>query len=741
MTARKQQILLGVVGGAASAVLTMWFRLYFPATDSFADIRDAPAILLAFFAGPWAAVIAGATAAIARAVVGLFGGVGAATWFASSLATFLATLVAVAARRWIFLGARPSFVLGALVAACVEMAHMTVVLTVGSAEYSNAFAVILAAIPFQCGGCAALVAVASLVLNRRQDGRENVYFGALTTVLITVLTITYFVMEQQVVAVSEGRLPITNNIILYPCNFATVLYGIVLSVMALAFAAYVKRRKTNGEGSASAARGRGFRVGLRGKFAISLTVMLGFVGVLIGTILAVHTRWQYELGYAESALAVGRVVANFIDGKRVCRYLETGEKDEYYADIRKLLMSYRGTQDIKYAFVIVPDERGGEYVWGTGTSPTGAEDDLGTREEFFDSDEIQAYGEVFRQERGDCCFIHRSATYGRLMSAALPILGPEGKPVALVCLDVSMDYVDERINQLVLAASLVTLAIILLSLSGYYFFVSRFIVTPAERQIEAEQMRIHAELDVARKIQAEDLPDAATAFPDRPEFALDALIDAAKEVGGDFYDFFLVDDSHLALTIGDVSDKGVPAALFMMKTRTLIRARAQRGGTPAEILRDVNDILVDGNGSGMFVTVYLAVINLRTGEGVSANAGHEHPVICRVGGTFEPVKYGHDPMLGLMPSLTYADRTFRLSPGDTLVVYTDGVPEARNAEGEQYGLKRMTAALGRAGAVGFNALLAGLRSDVRTFAGEAPQFDDITLLAVVFNGSGREGES
>ena len=737
MGERRKQLLLGLLGGAVSATLTLWFRFYIPETDSFADIRDAPSILLGLFCGPIPALIAGAIAACARAAVGLFSGSGSATWFASSLATFCAALVAIAARRFVFLGQRPSFALGAVVAVMVEMMHMVVVLAVGSAESSNAFAVVAAAIPFQCGGAAVAVAVASLLLNRRQNGRENLAVAVLASTIVTFVTLVYFAMKRQAEAIAGGNIPVTDNLCLYPCHLATVLYGIVLSVLAFAFAAYAKRRMAaNPEPDApSAASGSRFRVGLRGRFAISLAVMLGVIGGLIGLVVAIDSRSQYEISYSESTMAVVDFLSKSIDGDRTRAYCETRQKDAYYEDVRRMLVNMLDATCVQYLFVIVPDEKGGTYVWDTDNStPSGLPQDLGTREEAFNEDEIENFCGVFRQKYETCCFIHRSPKYGHLMSVAVPILGSDGVPAAIVCADVPMDYVDKQISQIVLGIVLITLTLVLLCLAAYYFFVSRFIVSPAERQIEAEQDRIHAELNVARKIQADTLPNVFPAFPDRRDFDIYAMMAPVKEVGGDFYDFFLVDDSHLALVIGDVSDKGVPAALFMMTTKTLVNARARQGGTPAEILHDVNDQLHQGNASNMFVTVYLAILDLATGECLAANAGHEHPAIRRKGAAFGLVKYAHDPMLGIIPSVAYSDRSFRLSPGDTLLVYTDGVPEAKDPQGRMFGADRLVDALNRITGADPRSLLTGLRDEIHAFVGTAPQFDDLTLLAVTYKG-------
>ena len=249
--------------------------------------------------------------------------------------------------------------------------------------------------------------------------------------------------------------------------------------------------------------------------------------------------------------------------------------------------------------------------------------------------------------------------------------------------------------------------------------------------ITTEQERIRTELSVAAKIQSDMLPKN---FPDRKEFDLYATMTPAKEVGGDFYDFFLVDEDHLALVIADVSGKGVPAALFMVIAKTLIRNRTMMGGGPAEILGSVNDQLCEGNETGLFVTVWMGILEISTGRGVAANAGHEHPVLRRKGGAFEMVKYRHSPAVATMEGLKFREHDFQLEPGDRLYVYTDGVPEATNRNEELFGEERTLAALNKAPEAPLPELLAGVKQEIDGFAGDAEQFDDITMLALDYYG-------
>ena len=255
------------------------------------------------------------------------------------------------------------------------------------------------------------------------------------------------------------------------------------------------------------------------------------------------------------------------------------------------------------------------------------------------------------------------------------------------------------------------------------------------QQMTTERERISAELNVATQIQAEMLPSVFPPYPDRKEFELFASMNPAKEVGGDFYDFFFTDDDHIVLVMADVSGKGVPAALFMAISKTNIKNRAIMGGRPADIIAYVNDSLYEGNDEGMFVTVWFTIIELSTGKGISVNAGHEHPFIRHEGGKYEPEVYKHNMMLGAMPTMVpYTEREFTLKPGDTIFIYTDGVPEANNAEGELFGLERLEETLNREPDASVEGVISNVTASIDEYAAGTEQFDDITMLAFKYFG-------
>ncbi len=249
-------------------------------------------------------------------------------------------------------------------------------------------------------------------------------------------------------------------------------------------------------------------------------------------------------------------------------------------------------------------------------------------------------------------------------------------------------------------------------------------------KVTAEKERIGAELDVAAHIQADMLPSIFPPFPDRSDFDIFASMNPAKEVGGDFYDFFLIDDDRLALVIADVAGKGVPAALFMMMSKILVGNYAMMSDSPAETLKKVNSQICKNNANDMFVTVWLAFLSISTGHVVATNAGHEYPILKKADGKYEILTDKHKPPIGTMDGIKYQDYEFTLERGGGLFVYTDGVAEANNDENELFGTDRLLEALNRESDASTEALIRNVRKDVDAFAGDAPQFDDITMLSV-----------
>ncbi|WP_051227082.1 PP2C family protein-serine/threonine phosphatase [Butyrivibrio sp. MC2013] len=377
--------------------------------------------------------------------------------------------------------------------------------------------------------------------------------------------------------------------------------------------------------------------------------------------------------------------------------------------------------------------------------------------------------------------------YGHVYTYCVPLI-INGEKLGLVCSEISVEYVNSEISSNVIKQGLVTaLVLIIFTFILYLLLNSQILqriiriergvrsyaeqkdpavageisanagdadeigslagsfagmITELEdhminlQRVTAEKERIDADLSIASKIQADMLPKIFPPFPERKDIDIYATMNPAKEVGGDFYDLFLVDADHLALVIADVSGKGVPASLFMVIAKTLIKNRLQMGEAPAEALANVNNQLCEGNDAELFVTVWAVVIDLKTGDVREVNAGHEYPAFKKAGGVFELIKTKHSPAVATIEGLSFRETFFHMDPGDMLFVYTDGVTEATNKDMELFGEKRLLKALnGNLGAAP-KELLPAIKKEIDDFVGEAPQFDDITMLAFTYLGEG-----
>lgn len=393
------------------------------------------------------------------------------------------------------------------------------------------------------------------------------------------------------------------------------------------------------------------------------------------------------------------------------------------------------------------------------------------------------YGVLEDPTIGFPAYITNTPEYGWLVSAAYPIYTSDGEVAAFGCVDISMNAIKAESRAFSIMLFIITIAIGLILTVIYILAIKRAVVSPINKladaatsyvkndneagfkdieittgdeieslsdamkkmeqdikdyianltAVTAEKERIGAELNVATQIQADMLPRIFPTFTDKKEYELFASMDPAKEVGGDFYDFFIIDDTHLGLVVADVSGKGVPAALFMVIAKTLIKNRAMMGGTPGEVLAYANDQLCEGNDAELFVTVWFAIIDVTTGKGIAANAGHEHPAIRRAGGEFELSIYKHSVAVATMEGIKFREHEFELGHGDTLFCYTDGVTEATDAHNVLFGNDRLLEALNKDPDADTEQICKNVKESINEFVGEAPQFDDITMLCVKFN--------
>jgi len=276
---------------------------------------------------------------------------------------------------------------------------------------------------------------------------------------------------------------------------------------------------------------------------------------------------------------------------------------------------------------------------------------------------------------------------------------------------------------------------------GAAVFMFSAIVKSQNEKYEKQQLessRIETELNMASAIQSDMLPSIYPAFPERDEFDIYASMDPAKEVGGDFYDFFLVDDDHLCIVMADVSGKGVPAALFMMASKIILANNAMLGKSPGQILADTNAAICASNREEMFVTVWLGILEISTGKVTASNAGHECPVLRKPDGSFELVKNKHDFVIGGYNGIKYREYELYMEPGSKLFLYTDGVPEATDADNVLFGVDRMLEALNSDTGASPEDVLKNVRCAADEFVKDAEQFDDLTMLCLEYKGKNKQ---
>ena len=551
-------------------------------------------------------------------------------------------------------------------------------------------------------------------------------------------------------------------------------------------------------------RDRGWKAGgikdrkkgkLQLKFLMGLMAMTAVLMVALGCVITRQYRQSMETYYKKLAFDEAKIAAEYIDGDTIKSYAVTLTEDSYYDQVSRYLLYMKETIGIKYFYVVIPYEDHMYYIWDVGKEGEEGVCSLGDVDDYYQGGREIMRGAYLNPDGEDTILITNNEEYGYLASAYVAILDSSGQSAALSCVDISMDMIDRQIEGFVAAVVLVILLVLIVFIVGYFFFIRHSVLRPlsrlsqAARTIVSEQMddlssfrvdvktgdeieelgdafnrmahelhsyienlsavtaekeRIGAELDVATHIQASMLPGIFPAFPNRPEFHIYATMEPAKEVGGDFYDFFLVDEGHLAVVIADVSGKGVPAALFMVIAKTLIKDHTQAGTTPAEVFSEVNAQLCESNEEGLFVTAWRGVLEIATGHMVFVNAGHNPPLVRQAGGRFEYMKLRPGFVLAGMEGIRYRSGEMDLAPGSTLYLYTDGVTEAANGENELYGEERLLSVLGAHEDAAPEELLPAVKADIDAFAGDAPQFDDITMLALKLSGKGnpwkKEGE-
>lgn len=498
--------------------------------------------------------------------------------------------------------------------------------------------------------------------------------------------------------------------------------------------------------------------------------------------------------YEKGAFEIAETAKAMINGDRIAAIAASnGETDEYH-EIYDELDSLCNTSGATFIYLICPNLVDYEHItfivstinknspytqYPFGYYRQTTNEDYKTKYRRLYENVSEA--EIVIRDRG---YIETDAH----ITAMVPIKDSEGLTRAILCVQRQMEEITIRRSLYVrsIIVSLVVLVCIIMFLQGSY--MNRVILTPLKNISEeaaifatkgmlsgnqlkqaiahndeigtlaesidrmeksivqyindltkatAEKERISTELNLATRIQSDMLPNIFPCFPDRNEFDIYASMDPAKEVGGDFYDFFFVDPDHLCLVVADVSGKGIPAALFMMASKITIANNAMMGKSPAQILMDSNASIMNSNREEMFVTAWVGILEISTGRLVASNAGHEYPMVKTPDGKFELIRDKHGLVVGAFRDSKYTDYELILKPGSKLFLYSDGVPEATNEKGEFFGTDRMLEALNSNPEADSENTLKTLRRAVDSFEKGADQFDDITMMCVSYMGCGK----
>ena len=485
--------------------------------------------------------------------------------------------------------------------------------------------------------------------------------------------------------------------------------------------------------------------------------------------------------YTDIANGIAENVSLGIDVGELDRYLESKTADDEYNAIRNHIQRTANAEDCSVIYVakVHTDSKEREYIYNVVSKTSGFSPyDIGFRDEV--SEEfLKVYDRIVKGESDSHNFMYARKGY---TTSIYPMKDEDGNVVAIVGVVKNMSLLNTAKNKYIVKVILVEAIIAIVSGIFWTIYMRRRIVKPIRilneaalnmvehledgtspeivvknddeikdladsfskmyhevgeyieklEKVTAEKERIGAELTLASDIQAHMLPCIFPAFPDYDEFDIYATMTPAKEVGGDFYDFFMTDENHLAFVMADVSGKGVPAALFMVIAKTLIKNYAQMGQEPGQVFTTVNRLLCDGNDAGLFVTAWIGILDLESGLLKYANAGHNPPLIKKAGGQFEYLRSRPGFVLAGMDTTRYRQSEMVLNPGDRIFLYTDGVTEATDSSQQLYGEDRLESLLNRCQADTAEEMLADLKNDIDSFVCEAPQFDDITMLMLDF---------
>lgn len=521
-------------------------------------------------------------------------------------------------------------------------------------------------------------------------------------------------------------------------------------------------------------------------FVVSTIILLLVFGLIVSAIGYISFTESFKSEYADTTYHMADTATTLINGDEIDSYLQNGGDSDSYRRSAEYLDSYCQKMDVTLIYVIKVDTTDYSRFTSVFNAVRDGSDytpwEIGYQQDTTNEEYAKTYRDLYEGsiEYGT---VYRTANLrGKMphITTLAPVKDSAGEVVSILCIQRPMEALTSGRRPYLVTIAFSTIILMILASVVSTAYIRRHFVSPIRRIIDeaqrfakehvqgeklgkdisriedisalassidvmeedmltyisdltvvtAEKERIGTELMLASSIQSGSIPHTFPAFPERDDFDIYATMQPAKAVGGDLYDFFLVDDDHLALSIGDVAGKGVPAALFMMVTNILINEHTKSGRSPAEILSLVNSRICDHNPMEMFVSVWLGVLELSTGKLVCANAGHEMPAIMRRNSEFKLYKSKHGLVLGAYRDIKYQNIEIQLESGDKLFLYTDGVPEATDRYGCMFSLDNMLVSLNMNKNKSPQEIIEGIQKSVADFIGEEPPFDDLTAVCL-----------
>ena len=527
------------------------------------------------------------------------------------------------------------------------------------------------------------------------------------------------------------------------------------------------------------------------KSLFGITVLLVVFTVIIGIMGYRAFSDAIMEQYADGAFHTAESASLLIDKDRIDELAESGGETEEYRKTWTAVDSLCNSQGATFIYVIQPDLKDYAHITFLISTMNRNSDydlyDFGYVRETTNDEYREKYRRLYEHKSGKELVL-RNTGYIETdphITAMIPLNNTNGDTCAILCVQRQMDMLTAVRRNHVRKVMLVLLFTLVLVIAGQWMYLNKWLHKPIMKinaeagrfadenvqsdekltdtiktndeigmlagsiddmeeqvseyeknltEVTKENERIGTELDLATRIQKEMLPNTFPAFPEYNQFSLYATMDPAREVGGDFYDFFLVDPDHLCLVIADVSGKGVPAALFMMATKIMIADMVKTGGSPADVLNSVNKAICANNKEKMFVTVWLGILEIPTGKLTCSNAGHEYPALMYAGEKYELLKDDHCFVIGGMKNARYRQYDLMLKKGSKVFVYTDGVTEAVNINNEMFGTDRMIDAINKNRDKDPEEEIKAVREAVDAFVGDAERFDDMTMLCLEYTG-------